>query len=395
MNLWMMLSLVLLAALRMPRVRAAVGAVLMMAMTLGSARAQTAADHVGEWYVGGDLGYSWLKPHDVNGDYRADDTTSSGYRLLLGKQLWQDWSLEAFYANPGKAGIASQNANVGHLGTLGYKVFGAGTEWTPLLGGRGATFYPVFKGGLAATSNSASTSTIRYDKLHGVGFYFGAAGVWQFAEHWRAQLELTSYDKDERMLTAGVRYLFGAGKVAAPVPVVAAAPVAAPPAPVVEPEPAPAPLPPPAPPAPPADDDQDGVPNTTDKCPTTPANDKVDAEGCSLTIRLQVYFDNDSGKLKPESTAELERVVAFMQAVPTAAGELQGHTDSVGKDSYNLALSQKRAESVKAWMVDKGIDPSRITAKGYGESQPVASNDTAEGRAENRRVLFVRSDVKN
>jgi outer membrane protein OmpA-like peptidoglycan-associated protein len=134
--------------------------------------------------------------------------------------------------------------------------------------------------------------------------------------------------------------------------------------------------------------------DTADQCPNTPANDKVDSNGCSLSIRLQVYFDNDSGKLKPESYTDLERVIEFMKLVPGASGELQGHTDSVGKDSYNLSLSQKRADSVKAYLASKGVAAARLTSKGYGESQPVAGNDTPEGRAENRRVLFVRTDVK-
>ncbi len=120
----------------------------------------------------------------------------------------------------------------------------------------------------------------------------------------------------------------------------------------------------------------------------------MDASGCRLTINLQVYFDNDSGQLKPESDAELQRFIEFLQAVPSATGELQGHTDSVGKDSYNLSLSQKRAESVRAYVISQGITAARLTAKGYGETQPVATNTTAEGRAANRRVLFVRTDVK-
>jgi OmpA-OmpF porin, OOP family len=136
------------------------------------------------------------------------------------------------------------------------------------------------------------------------------------------------------------------------------------------------------------------VVDTADQCPDTPANDKVDSNGCSLSIRLQVYFDNDSGNLKPASYIDLERVIAFMKQVPSATGELQGHTDNVGKDSYNLSLSQKRAESVKAYLISKGVAAARLTAKGYGEAAPIASNDTVEGRAENRRVLFVRTDVR-
>jgi outer membrane protein OmpA-like peptidoglycan-associated protein len=390
-NGWLVLMLAGLCCLRLSRLRkTALAAFATLAAV--TAQAQTAEERQGEWYAGGDVGYSWLKPRNVNGGYRIDDDTSAGWRALVGKQVWRDWSVEGFFADAGEAGIASQNATVGHLGELAYKIYGVGTEWTPMLGGvggRGATLYPLLKGGLVATSNSANASTINYDKLHGVGFYIGAAGVWQFARTWRAQLELISYDKDERMLTVGLRKTFGGSK---PVTqsVVAPAPIPEP-APVVE--TSPVVMPPPPPPAP-LDSDNDGVVDTADVCPTTPTGDRVDTNGCSLTINLQVYFDNDSGKLKPESDLELQRFVTFMKAVPSATGELQGHTDSVGKDSYNLLLSQKRAESVRAWVISQGVNATRLTAKGYGETQPLASNATPEGRADNRRVLFVRTDVK-
>ena len=68
--------------------------------------------------------------------------------------------------------------------------------------------------------------------------------------------------------------------------------------------------------------------------------------------------------------------------------EAQGHTDSQGSDAYNLRLSQQRAESVREYLVSQGVEPGRITARGYGESQPIASNDTADGRATNRRVTL-------
>lgn len=131
--------------------------------------------------------------------------------------------------------------------------------------------------------------------------------------------------------------------------------------------------------------------NTADRCPNTPAGDKVDAVGCSLTIRLEVYFDTNSDKIKPESYPDLDRVVTFMNdTVPSAQGVVEGHTDSVGNDDYNLKLSQRRADAVRKYLVDKGVAGSRLTAKGLGETQPVADNGTAEGRAQNRRVVLKR-----
>jgi OOP family OmpA-OmpF porin len=195
-------------------------------------------------------------------------------------------------------------------------------------------------------------------------------------------------------------------------------PAAPAPAPVVA---APPPVVAPPPPAPPADSDGDGVidtadrgPNTPagakvdasgceldgdrdgvvdrlDKCPNTPAGDKVDAVGCSLTMNLEVKFETNSANIKPESYGVLDEFADFLKAVPSARGDLEGHTDSAGADAYNQALSQKRADAVKAYVVGKGVDAARLKAIGYGESRPVADNKTAEGRAQNRRVLFTRA----
>lgn len=172
-----------------------------------------------------------------------------------------------------------------------------------------------------------------------------------------------------------------------------AAPVAAPPPPP-PPPPAAAP-PPPPPPPPPADSDNDGVPDNIDRCPQTPPGDAVDAVGCSLTVRLEVLFDFDSTNIKSGEQADLDRVVEFFSTtVPTARGVVEGHTDSTGPEAYNLALSQRRADAVKKYLTDRGVDDSRIESVGYGESQPEASNATAEGRAQNRRVVLRRTDSR-
>jgi OOP family OmpA-OmpF porin len=139
------------------------------------------------------------------------------------------------------------------------------------------------------------------------------------------------------------------------------------------------------------DNDKDRVVNRLDKCPTTPAGDKVDAVGCSLSMALEVQFDTGKATIKPESNGKLDEFVQFLKDVPSANGELEGHTDNVGKKASNQSLSQRRAEAVKAYVVGKGIDAARLTAKGYGDTKPVADNKTVDGRAANRRVVFTRS----
>ncbi len=108
-------------------------------------------------------------------------------------------------------------------------------------------------------------------------------------------------------------------------------------------------------------------------------------------IRLQnIYFDTGKATIKPESFPILDQVAEFLKANPKAYVEIQGHTDSVGSDSYNMELSQRRAESVRSYLITRhGIDPSRLIARGYGETMPIAPNTSREGRAQNRRVEFV------
>ena len=129
-----------------------------------------------------------------------------------------------------------------------------------------------------------------------------------------------------------------------------------------------------------------------DKCPNTPAGTKVDKAGCPLEQTLKVLFDFDSAELRPESITELERVVTFMNDVPFATALIEGHTDSVGSDAYNLKLSDRRAKSVYDYLTSRGVDPARLSSIGHGEAKPIADNATDEGRQLNRRVMLIRTD---
>jgi OmpA-OmpF porin, OOP family len=108
------------------------------------------------------------------------------------------------------------------------------------------------------------------------------------------------------------------------------------------------------------------------------------------TVRLNnIFFETGSSTLKEESFAELNRVVEFMKNNPTVKIELGGHTDNVGTDAINNKLSQDRVNSVQKYLTEKGVSADRMVAKGYGKTKPVASNDTDEGRQQNRRVEFI------
>ena len=134
------------------------------------------------------------------------------------------------------------------------------------------------------------------------------------------------------------------------------------------------------------DDDGDGVINLLDKCPNTPLGAQVDAKGCVHEINLNINFETGSANIRPASLPRIKKFAEFLKSVPFYNVNIVGHTDNVGTKANNLALSQKRADMVKNLLVYEGVDPDRITAIGRGESQPVASNKTAKGRAKNRRI---------
>ena len=101
-----------------------------------------------------------------------------------------------------------------------------------------------------------------------------------------------------------------------------------------------------------------------------------------------MFFDTGKWKIKTDSYSELERLVVLLNDVVKLKIEISGHTDNIGASSFNELLSQKRADAVVSYLLEKGIDKSRLSAKGYGHTKPVNSNDTDEGRAANRRTEF-------
>ena len=134
------------------------------------------------------------------------------------------------------------------------------------------------------------------------------------------------------------------------------------------------------------DDDNDGVENSLDKCPNTPANTAVDANGCPIAINLHINFENNSYKVQNASMNKIIEFADFLKKYKGYSAEIVGYTDSRGSEVYNKKLSQKRANEVKRLLIQNGVDASRITAIGMGELHPVASNATAEGRSQNRRI---------
>lgn len=156
----------------------------------------------------------------------------------------------------------------------------------------------------------------------------------------------------------------------------------------------PAPVPAPAPA--PVDSDKDGVVDSADKCADTATDIIVDATGCpkvlteAINEKVNVTFDSGKSVVKDADKAEVAKLAALLKGYPTAVAEVQGYTDSKGNKAKNQKLSQARADAIKNSLVkDFGIDAGRVTAKGYGSANPVADNKTAEGQAQNRRIVAV------
>jgi outer membrane protein OmpA-like peptidoglycan-associated protein len=207
---------------------------------------------------------------------------------------------------------------------------------------------------------------------------YGGGVAWNFGRgHWSLRAEYLEYDADNvddlYNVSGSLIYRFFSD----PAPAVAAA------APVAE-----------APPAACADADNDGVCDSDDQCPNTAAGKTVDELGCDCAASMQLQFAFDSAELTAGDVEQLDKLATVMSnpKVASIGGSIVGHTDSVGSEAFNMGLSQRRAESVAGHLRSQGVDlGSTWTVTGEGESQPIASNDTAEGRALNRRVEVTRT----
>ncbi|MBU2676109.1 MAG: OmpA family protein, partial [Gammaproteobacteria bacterium] len=154
----------------------------------------------------------------------------------------------------------------------------------------------------------------------------------------------------------------------------------------------PAPAPRPAPkPLPNPDIDDDGILNDRDQCPGTAPGVVVDFRGCEVRANIQlpnVRFETNSDRLRPGAERELADAAQTLIRNPGLLTEVAGYTDSRGDAAYNRGLSERRAKTVRDYLMDRGVDANQLTWRGYGASNPIATNETAEGRERNRRVVL-------
>ena len=154
------------------------------------------------------------------------------------------------------------------------------------------------------------------------------------------------------------------------------------------------------------DNDADGIPDVKDKCPNQPEDfdGDQDDDGCpdlyksivikedKIELKQKIFFAFNKAKIKAQSFAMLEEVAMALKDHPKIKVRIEGHTDSKGRDRYNLKLSDKRAKSVRMFLLERGVAADRMVAIGYGETKPIADNSDEEGREMNRRVEFFITD---
>ena len=336
----------------------------------------TASAALSDWYLS--AGGLWIESDQNRFDYSStvsnrdvDDEDFAPY-IGVGYLLHEKFGLELEYNDYGFELPTGGDVDIdGFNVNLRYYFLGA-REISPFLG--------MGVGRLDSDSPFGDGSDSHLDVSGGVNWplndRFGLRGELRYRFDSDDDSIPRSDDFEDWILSFGVTVALGARQ---PEPI-AATPT---------PRPTPATPVPAARPAPPADSDGDGVPDNRDKCPDTPAGRIVDADGCEKEMLVElndVHFDFDKATLKPEARRLLDEGAQALEEHRGVRIEIAGHTDAIGTESYNQGLSERRARAVHEYMVSQGIDADRMSWKGYGESRPIADNDTPEGRALNRRV---------
>ena len=360
------------------------GALSVMTASLLAAQAAQAQDNTfinpdwanSAWYIGAGVGQSRATIDEprlraslaANGETVTGftkDQRDTGYKLFVGRQLNQYFAVEAGYFDLGKFDFKSTTSGNGVLnGEAGFRGVNLDllgqlplSQRLSLLGRVGMHYTKTnteFSGNRLLGSTNTHASERKLNAKLGLGLEY------KFSEALALRGEVERYRLNDAVGNRGdadlysVSLVYKLGRPASATPAYQPAPEVAPvvamPAPLIEAKPAPAPV-----------------------------SEKV-------SFASEALFDFDQSTLKPQGKAALDQLLSQLTGMDLEVIVTVGHTDAVGSDAYNQKLSQRRAEAVKAYLVAQGVETSRVYTEGKGETQPVADNTTAAGRAKNRRV---------
>lgn len=323
-----------------------------------------------DMYLGAGMGISRLDPNTSGSQYVLEDTNDRGLKVLLGWDFNQYLTLETYYSDLGRAQLQDDQ---GAKGFLEYQAFGVHGFIHHYF--KGERYQPGSFGLFAKVGGSKiinSSDNVNYKQNSVVQMTTGAGIEYMLSHDWSMRFEFDAYDQDAHLwnLSFVKRFGFSTTQVNRFLNRVNLLPATA------------AGLN--------RDDDRDGLDNAFDDCPSTHKGFEIDAQGCAFYERglASIQFESGSAHMTMAAKARLLELADQLLVNPKLNIRILAHTDSQGSDSYNQALSERRAKAVKRYLVDLGIPGNSLSVRGMGESAPIASNDYAKGRSKNRRVEF-------
>lgn len=330
------------------------------------------------FYAGIGLGLSHLRPNTSDSVWHRSDSTDTTLALYGGYHFARDWFVETRYAHLGKARLKSDDPAITSEESISYDVLAVHAGYyLPFRISWSNDTVPArlfIKAGASYIHNSTSSSLVQLDNNKSlVAPSLGGGIEWQFAQRWMLRGDVDSFSSRSRMASVSIGYWFGGEQRRHYVPGIdepAEQLVTTAPEPVQ-----------------PAPEDIQAEPPVVHEIITFTAPDthtRALAEGYLPAI----YVNIDSAELSINARSALISLANALKTYPEARIVIQGHTDSTGSDAYNQALSERRAESVKRFLVDNGINAERLETQGFGSSKPVADNTTEQGRQLNRRIDF-------
>ena len=318
------------------------------------------------YYVGGDIGASFLKPDVGNTGFTNEANNAFGYGVLGGFNWSPRGRFEAQYHKLGAAEVGFNGVN----NDVDYDVYNFDVNYDLWQNEVSQIFASI---GLTALD---AQSTAPIEKDNSTNVKLGAGYQYFLNENWSTRIAYSQFSGDAGYLSVGLNRHFGRN-TPEPEPVIEAMP---------EPEPIEEPVV-----MAPQDQDLDKVMDDQDACPDTLPNLQVDDRGCSIVFDYSfpdINFEFNSAKLTQSAQRKLDEIAYELKKVTNEKVEVQAHTDSIGSNGYNIELSKQRAESIVNYLLLHSIPETQLIPKGYGETMPVADNNTDRGRALNRRAEF-------